>query len=82
VLVSVEHGRAELTAQKFSRRPDLRGSPGEWWAHPSGFPIYFLQHCGDKRDYFDSDQLAHVLSQSGPFRPGMTIGGPRQPIIN
>jgi hypothetical protein len=75
--VPVETARTELEAHQFKRRADLRDKNGEHWAHPSGWPIFFLQYIGLDRRNFDRDQLEHVLSQGGPFRPGATIGANR-----
>ena len=74
MLVPAEKGREQLVAAGFKRRPDIRDDNGEWWAHPSGWPVPFLQYVGLDRGHFDSDQLQHVLAQGGPFRPGRTIG--------
>jgi hypothetical protein len=58
---------------KFSPRKDIRDRNGEWWAHPSGAPVFFLHHCGPDKNCFDSEQLESVLSQGGQYRPGATI---------
>jgi hypothetical protein len=51
-----------------------RSGIGEFWRNPMGWPAHFLQYCGENLDYFDDEQLAHVFSQRGPYRPGNTIG--------
>jgi hypothetical protein len=72
--VPVEAAKEQLIAAGFKRRADIRDEKGEWWAHPSGWPVPFLQYIGLDKGNFDSDQLAFTLAQGGPFRPGRTFG--------
>lgn len=74
MLVPVEHARAKLEAAKFTPRKDMSNATGEWWQHPSGWPILFMQYRGNRKDNFDNEQLEHVLGQGGPYRNGNTIG--------
>jgi hypothetical protein len=73
VLVSVDQGRAELDAHGFKRDRSVNDPNCEWWIAPAGYPSLPLTLVGPNKDCFDQDQLSHVLSWKGPYRPGVTL---------